>query len=318
MSYPRASPFEDCWFLTGPTASGKSADALEIAEKLGCEIIALDSMTLYRGMDVGTAKPSVEDRQRVGHHLLDVLDPSEPSSLADYLRRAEVATDDIRSRGKQPLFVGGTPLYLKACLRGMFEGPGANAELRRQLESEAAEHGTPTLHARLAEVDPKSALRILVNDLRRIVRALEIHALTGTPISDWQQEFATPADPPPKVACILRPREELRRRIGERVVAMLDAGWIDETKALFARVPSPGREARQAVGYKEIGEHLAGKMSFEEMVELVTTRTRQFAKRQMTWFGHLEELRVFETSEAERQKDLVGRLVEFFRPNGAR
>lgn len=306
-------PFDDCWFLTGPTASGKSAVALDLAESLGCEIIALDSMTLYRGMDIGSAKPSADDQRRVRHHLIDVLDPSESSSLADYLRRAEDAAADIRSRGKQPLFVGGTPLYLKACLRGMFEGPGADAELRARLEAEAAEFGVPALHAKLERVDPKAAERILVNDLRRIVRALEIHQLTGTPISEWQQEFAKPADPPPKVACILRPREELRRRIADRVLAMLNAGWIDETRALFARNPPPGREARQAVGYKEIAEHLAGGMSFDEMVELITIRTRQFAKRQMTWFRHLEELQVFETSEAEPHDGLVARLAEFFR-----
>ena len=312
MSASRKTPFADCWFLTGPTASGKSAVSLDVAEALDCEIVALDSMTLYRGMDLGSAKPSLEDQRRIRHHLLDVLDPSEPSSLADYLRRAEAAAIDIRSRGKQPLFVGGTPLYLKACLRGMFEGPGADAELRARLEAEAADMGVPSLHARLAEVDPKAAERILVNDLRRIVRALEIHTLTGRPISEWQQEFATPADPAPKVACILRPREELRRRIAERVSAMLDAGWIEETKVLFSRDPPPGREARQAVGYKEIADHLAGRMSFENMFELIVTRTRQFAKRQMTWFRHLEEIHAFETSEAEPHEKLLKRLIDFF------
>jgi tRNA dimethylallyltransferase len=306
-------PFADCWFLTGPTASGKSALALPLAESLGCEIIALDSMTLYRGMDIGSAKPTADDQRRVRHHLLDVLDPSEPSSLADYLKRAKAAAEEIRSRGKQPLFVGGTPLYLKACLRGMFEGPGADADLRRRLEEEAEQIGVPALHARLAEIDPKAAERILVNDLRRIVRALEIYTLTGRPISEWQQEFDRPADPPPKVACIVRPREELRSRIVERVTAMMNAGWIEEAKRLFERDPPPGREARQAVGYGEIIEHLAGKMSFDELVETVTIRTRQFAKRQMTWFRHLEEIRFFETSEQDDPIRLLDALTEFFR-----
>ena len=313
MTSPADRPFADCWFLTGPTASGKSALALPLAESLDCEIIALDSMTLYRGMDVGSAKPTPEDRHRVRHHLLDVLDPSEPSSLADYLKRAKSAVEDIRSRGKQPLFVGGTPLYLKACLRGMFEGPGADADLRKRLEAEAKDVGVPALHARLADIDPKAANRILVNDLRRIIRALEIHTLTGKPISHWQQEFDKPADPPPKVACVNRPREELRRRIAERVTLMMNVGWIEEAKRLFERDPPPGREARQAVGYGEIIEHLAGKMSFDELVETVTIRTRQFAKRQMTWFRHLEEIRFFETSEQDDPVRLLNALIEFFR-----
>jgi len=309
---PGDRPFADCWFLTGPTASGKSVLALPLAERLGCEIIALDSMTLYRGMDIGSAKPTADDRWRVPHHLLDVLDPSEPSSLAGYLKLARVAAKDIRERGKQPLFVGGTPLYLKACLRGMFEGPGADGTLRAELEVEAAVHGTPALHARLAEVDPKAASKILINDLRRIVRALEVYTLTGRPISEWQQEFDKPAVPPPKVACIVRPRGELRRRIAERVLEMLSAGWIDEAKRLFDRDPPPGREARQAVGYEEIAEHLAGNLGYEAMVEAITTRTRQFAKRQMTWFRHLEEITFFETSQQDDSKRLLEELVEFF------
>jgi tRNA dimethylallyltransferase len=313
VNSPGDRPFADCWFLTGPTASGKSALALLLAESLDCEIVALDSMTLYRGMDVGSAKPTAEDQRRVRHHLLDVLDPSEPSSLADYLKRAKAATEEIRTRGKQPLFVGGTPLYLKACLRGIFEGPGADVELRSRLEEEAAQVGVPALHARLAEVDPKAAARILVNDLRRIVRAIEVHTLTGKPISEWQQEFDKPAHPPPKVACLVRPREEIRRRIAERVTAMMNVGWIEETKRLFQRTPPPGREARQAVGYGEIIEHLAGKMSFDELVDIVTIRTRQFAKRQMTWFRHLEEIHFFETNEQDDPTRLLNALVDFFR-----
>jgi tRNA dimethylallyltransferase len=305
-------PFGDCWFLTGPTAGGKSAVALPLAERLGCEIIALDSMTLYRGMDVGSAKPTLDDQRRVRHHLLDVLDPSEPSSLADYLDRATAAAADVRSRGMRPLFVGGTPLYLKACLRGMFKGPGADVDLRRRLEEEAERVGVPALHERLAEVDPKAATKILVNDLRRIVRALEVYTLTGRPISDWQQEFDRPADPRPKTACIVRPREELRRRIANRVVAMLEVGWIEEARDLFARDPPPGREARQAVGYKEIDDYLAGRISVNELVETITIRTRQFAKRQMTWFRHLEEITCFETSEQDDPARLLAALMDFF------
>jgi tRNA dimethylallyltransferase len=187
-----------------------------------------------------------------------------------------------------------------------------DVDLRRRLEEEAHQIGTPALHQRLTEVDPKAGQRILVNDLRRIVRALEIYTLTGKPISDWQQEFDNPADPRPKVACLVRPREEIRRRIAERTQAMFAAGWIEEARQLFARTPPPGREARQAVGYEEIAEHLAGTMTFEQLVENVTIRTRQFAKRQMTWFRHLEELQFFETSEHDDPGRLTQGLVEFF------
>jgi tRNA dimethylallyltransferase len=298
----------ECWFLTGPTAGGKSAVAIEVAQKLDAEILALDSMTLYRGMDVGTAKPSAEDRLKVPHHLLDLLDPSESSSVAWYLKQAEAAAREVLGRGKKPLFVGGTPLYLKACLRGLFDGPPADPAFRAELEHDAKESGTPALHARLAAIDPLAASRILPGDLRRIVRALEVHRATGVPISDLQRQFETPADPAPKVACIVRPRLELRARIAERVYAMLASGWIDEVERLWNRKPGPGREARQAVGYFEISEHLAGNLDAAQMHEQIVIRTRQFSKRQMTWFRHIAECRLVETSDAEEQSALAERV----------
>lgn len=301
------------WFLTGATASGKSRVAIELAERLHAEIIAMDSMTLYRGMDIGTDKPTITDRARVRHHLVDVLDPSESASLDQYLKWAGSAVHEIRSRGKTPLFVGGTPLYLKACLRGIFEGPPADVDFRERLEKEAKATGVESLHERLRIIDPKAAGKILPGDLRRIIRAMEVHQKTGRPISDWQQEFDKSADPRPAVACIVRSREERRRRIDERVPHMLAAGWIDEVRRLTAPDRPPlSRVAAQAVGYEEIIEHLAGRLSLDEMVGLIQTRTRQFSKRQMTWFRHIEECTFFETSEEEPFESLLNRLTSFF------
>jgi tRNA dimethylallyltransferase len=294
-------PFEQALILTGPTACGKSALALELAERIGAEIVALDSMTVYRGMDIGTAKPTAAERARVPHHLIDVLDPWESLSVAWWLDRAGAACREIAARGKRPLFVGGTPFYIKALLHGLFPGPPGDEELRRTLEAEAERDGNAALHARLAVVDPKTAARLHANDIRRVVRALEVHALTGKPISDWQQTWDTPAftdspgSSPPLVTIpavrLELPRELLYERINQRVDAMLAAGWLHEVE-LLRELPRPlSREARQALGYRELLAYLDGTGTDREAtVELIRTHTRQFAKRQMTWFRHLPTL----------------------------
>ncbi len=293
--------FDHALILTGPTACGKSALALELAERIDAEIVALDSMTVYRGMDIGTAKPTSIERERVPHHLIDVLDPWESLTVAWWLEQAEEACRDITSRGKRPLFVGGTPFYLKALFHGLFPGPPADEELRRSLEVEAERDGNAALHARLAAVDPRTAARLHPNDVRRVVRALEVHTLTGKPISDWQQTWDTksfadnPAIVPPPVripAAVLElPREELYTRINQRVDAMLAAGWLDEVRRL-RELPRPlSREARQALGYRELLAYLDNTgLEWDETVERIRTHTRQFAKRQMTWFRHLPQL----------------------------
>ena len=294
------SAFERALILTGPTACGKSALALELAERIGAEIIALDSMTVYRGMDIGTAKPGPAERSRVPHHLIDVLDPWESLTVAWWLDRAAEASRDIVARGKLPLFVGGTPFYLKALLHGLFPGPPGNEALRQALEAEAERDGNAVLHARLTTVDPKTAARLHPNDVRRVVRALEVHTLTGKPISDWQQTWDTPSftdtpgSPPPVSipgVVLELPREALYTRINRRVEAMLAAGWLDEVRQL-RELPRPlSREAKQALGYRELLAHLDGSGSdWDETVELIRTHTRQFAKRQLTWFRHLPSL----------------------------
>jgi len=281
-----------CWFLTGPTAGGKTEVGVELAARIGAEIVSMDSMALYRHMDIGTAKPTRRQRGEVPHHLVDVLEPHEEYSLAQYLAAAERAVADIRVRGREALFVGGTPLYLKGLLRGIFHGPPADWEFRRGLDEEARRRGPGFLHERLAEVDPRAARRLHPNDTRRIIRALEVFAKTGQPISAHQQQFDTGL---PAAACRVFvldwPKEELHARIDRRVDEMFAAGLIDEVRGLLDRGQPLSKTARQALGYREVLEHLEGRRSAEETVALVKTHTRQFAKRQRTWFRSLSECR---------------------------
>lgn len=296
------SPFLRALILTGPTACGKSALALDLAEQIGAEIVALDSMTVYRGMDIGTAKPTLSERVRIPHHLIDVLDPWESLSVAWWLQHAARVCQEITIRGKRPLFVGGTLFYLKALLYGLFDGPPGDEQLRRELEDLAEREGKASLHARLATVDPASAARLHPNDVRRVVRALEVYQLTGKPLSQWQQTWDTPsfahliqnAPQPLQIPAVVLelPRDVLYDRINRRVDSMLAAGWLEEVRRL-TELPHPlSREARQALGYRELLDYLNGNGgSWKETINLIQTRTRQFAKRQLTWFRHFPQLR---------------------------
>lgn len=287
----RLSEFEDCWLLTGPTAGGKTAVGIELAQRIGAEIVSVDSMALYRGMDIGTAKPTRDERELVRHHLIDALDPHEEASVAWYVDAARAAADDIRRRGRAVLFVGGTPLYLKALTRGLFDGPPADWQLRQQLKEWADQAPPGALHARLAAVDSVAAGRLHPHDTRRLVRALEVYELTGRPISQWQTQFERQPAPQPRWFALAWPRETLGQRIDQRVDAMFAAGLVDETAALLAAPQPPGKTARQAVGYREVIAHLQGGLTLDETVALVKTKTRQFAKRQLTWFRSLPEFR---------------------------
>jgi tRNA dimethylallyltransferase len=280
----------ECWYLTGPTASGKTTVGLELALRLDAEIVSLDSMAVYRGMDVGTAKPALEQRARVPHHLIDIRDPTEVFSVSDYLRAAAEVVADIRARGKQVLFVGGSPLYLKGLLRGMCESPPADEGFRRQVLEEAEHVGLDALHARLRQVDPLSAARLHPHDVRRVVRALEVYTRTGQPISHRQLQFdeGTPAEQC-RVFVLDWPRETLYRRIDARVAQMFARGLVDEVRGLLDRYASLGKTASQAVGYREVQQHLLGTWTLDQTVRATQTRTRQFAKRQLTWFRGLCE-----------------------------
>jgi tRNA dimethylallyltransferase len=299
--------FQPALILTGPTGCGKTALGVTLAEGLGAEIISMDSMALYRRMDIGTAKPTAEERRRVRHHLVDVLEPWEAGSVAWWLQEAAACVADIERRGQRVLVVGGTPLYLKALLRGLFDGPPADPQLRQRLTQQAAGPGGQVLYQRLAAIDPATAARLHPNDRRRIIRALEVWELTGRPMSAWQEQWrrnrepktgdrnlrAATSSPQLSARCLWLdlPREELYARINSRVEQMLAAGLVEEVRAC-RQLPRPlSREASQALGYKEILAYLDGQTSLDEAVVQIKTRSRNFAKRQITWFRHLPECR---------------------------
>ncbi|MSR57525.1 MAG: tRNA (adenosine(37)-N6)-dimethylallyltransferase MiaA [Planctomycetaceae bacterium] len=301
---------QQCWFLAGPTAVGKTALSLELAERLGAEIVALDSMTFYRGMDIGTAKPDAATRAQVPHHLLDILDPHEEFSLADYLRAVEQVCGEIFARNRVPLFVGGTGLYLRTVLRGVLEGPPADWVIRRRWEQFALSQGEPALHARLAEVDPTLAQKLHPNDVRRIIRGLEVFELTGVRLSQQQQQPPRPvAVRSQHVYWLSPPRDWLSARIDARVRQMFDDGLIEEVSRLLEAEKPLSRTARQALGYKEVINHLERGTGRAEVLELVQTRTRQFSKRQHTWFRNLEECRAIEIRGDENPSALVNQLT---------
>ena len=299
MEFP-VSLLQRCWFITGPTASGKSAAAIHLAQRLHAEIISLDSMAVYREMTIGTAKPSAADQQRVRHHLIDIADPAEDFSVTEFVQLALNAARDIVSRDRIPLFVGGTGLYLRSILRGMFEGPEANWELRNRWEQLAIQNGPDWLLSELATRDPVTAGRLHPNDMRRIIRAIEVFELTGKPLSEDQQHRPRPPeDQPACVVWLQPPRKWLHERINRRIDLMMLEGWLDETRSLLSNDPPPGRTARQALGYQELIRHLEGEIALEAAVEQIKISTRQFAKRQHTWFRNLEECRPLEMTGTE-------------------
>lgn len=285
-------PVTDVWYLTGATASGKTRIGVELARLLNAEILSLDSMAVFRGMDIGTAKPSAADRQATPHHLLDLVEPDGDFSLAQYLAAAHTTIADVRRRGREVLFVGGTPLYLKSLLRGLCQGPPADWEFRSQIEAEIQEAGLASLHRRLELLDPLAAAKLHPNDKRRIIRALEVIHLTGLPLSHSQTQFdELPPQPARRLFVLNWPRAVLHDRIGERVDQMFADGLVEEVRGLITRHAALSRTALQAVGYREVIEHLRGERDLPATIELVKARTRQFARRQETWFRSLAECR---------------------------
>ncbi len=303
------SLFHNAIYLTGPTAVGKTLLGVSLARRLGAEIIALDSMTLYRRMDIGTAKPTLEERSDIPHHLIDVLEPSAAASVADYRRWTADVLTGIAERGRTPLFVGGTALYLKALLRGLFEGPGGDPAVREVLEGDADRLGDAALHDRLRGLDPRSADRLHPNDRRRVIRALEVAITTGRPLSEHQTEHDCPAPGNVAVLALDRPRPEVHDRINRRVEAMFAAGLVAEVRGLIAEDPPLSPVAAQGVGYREAIDLIAGRINSATAVAQTQARTRQFAKRQATWFRGLAEVRSFPLEPDEALEVTVDRLL---------
>ena len=273
-------------FLMGPTASGKTDLAVALTEALPCEIISVDSALIYKGMDIGSAKPEPEVLAKAPHKLVDILDPAEAYSAADFREDALALMADMTARGKIPLLVGGTMMYFKVLRDGMAQLPAANDQIRQQLLQQAEEQGWETLHQRLIEVDPEASRRIKPADTQRLQRALEVYELTGKPLSQWHSEQEDQRLPYNVINFAVSPEDRavLHERIALRFKLMLDAGFMDEARQLFARDDlNPSMPSVRCVGYRQAWAYLSGEYGYEEMVEKGIIATRQLAKRQLTW-----------------------------------
>jgi tRNA dimethylallyltransferase len=287
--------------LTGPTATGKTELALLLAEALPLEIVSMDSALVYRGMDIGTAKPSLRIRERVAHHLIDIRDPADAYSAGQFVADAKAAALTIEARGRIPLLVGGTLLYLSALRRGLAKLPRADAQLRRRIDALAAEHGWPAMHARLGRLDPAAAARIAPMDRQRIQRALEVYELTGEAISAQQRRPPDGGVSVTTLALVEDDRAALGRRIELRFDAMVEAGFVDEVSTLMARGDlDPELPAMRAVGYRQLWAYLSGDYGWPEARRRALTATRRLAKRQMTWLRSEREARLLRASDSKR------------------
>lgn len=302
--------------IVGPTAGGKTDLSLLVAEMLAeqtgraPEIISADSVQIFRGLDIGSAKPTLPERRGIPHHLIDIVEPDGSYSVHQWLGDAERTIDQVRARGGLPIVVGGTHLYIKALLDGLFEGPEPDPDLRERLTA----RGLPTLRSELEQIDPAAADRIHPNDLRRTVRALEVFHQTGTPISVLQSQWdrAHPRRPDLHVFALLWPTELINRRINQRVRQMMEAGLVEEVRNLSPRL---GGQSREALGYKQVLAALAGRMSMDEAFEQIKIETRRFAKNQRTWLKRLAQhqqysgLTLFDSPDAPLASQIVSQCV---------
>jgi tRNA dimethylallyltransferase len=270
--------------VLGPTASGKSGLALALAERLGGEIVCCDSQQVYVGMDVGTAKPTAAERQRVPHHGLDLVTPDQPFHAARWAEVARAAIHAITGRGRLPIVVGGTGLYYRALTAGLFEAPPSDPAIRARHREQASRDGVAALHTQLAAIDPEAAAAIRAGDLMRISRALEVHEQTGVPISILRRQAAPPRPLAPTVLLLDPPLDELRARIAARVADMLAAGFLDEVRTLRAAGYGPALKPLQALGYRQLGQVLDGALSLADAAAQTIQATAQYARRQRTWF----------------------------------
>nr|WP_235918936.1 tRNA (adenosine(37)-N6)-dimethylallyltransferase MiaA [Heliomicrobium undosum] len=303
-----ANPLLPLVQIVGPTAVGKSDAGIAVAQRFNGEIISGDSMQVYRGMDIGTAKLKQEERGGILHHMIDILDPDEPFSVADFQRRVTTLIPEIVSRGRLPILVGGTGLYVRSIIDHYeFTEEAIDLELRRRLEQEADTSGLEALHGRLAEVDPRAAARIHVNDRKRIIRALEVYQLTGRRQSDFHYADSV-RQPKYQLApiALTMDRQELYRRIDLRAQIMIESGLVEEVKGLLKRGYAPTLPSMQAIGYKEIVGYLQGEYDLAQALYLLQRDTRHFAKRQYTWFRRDTRLIWFAADAIERERLMEG------------
>jgi tRNA dimethylallyltransferase len=298
-------------FLVGPTAVGKSAVALELARLIEVEIVSADSMQVYRGMDIGTAKPTVAERACVPHHLIDVCEVSDAFDAKRFVDLASQIIASIHARGNTALVVGGTGLYVRALRHGLFEGPSRNEELRARLEK----MNTAQLFEELRGVDPETAQRIDRHNPRRLVRALEVFHETGQPISVLQRQWLNdePKNNASPLFCLSRDRDDLHARIEKRIDEQVAAGWVEEVRRLLPQGVEKNATAMQAAGYRELIAHVRGDLSLDEAVALIKTRTRQLAKRQLTWFRREPQVDWIEIGREEHSLDTANRILELVR-----
>ncbi len=298
--------------VVGPTASGKTALALALAERLETEIVSADSMQIYRGMEIGTAAPTAEEQARVRHHFVGFLEPGEHFSAGEFGRQARELVARLNAEGKPAVVAGGSGLYVRALIDGLFPGPARDPQLRRRLQAEAETHGVEALYGRLQAVDPEYAGIVLPGDLRRIVRGLEVYELTGTPLSRLHREHRALAEPLPAVQVALDlPRPTLYARIDARVDRMLASGLIEEVEALLAKGYEAHLRQIRSLGYREMIAYIKGEQSYAEAVELMKRNTRRFAKRQLSWFRSDPRIRWLPAADGPPDPD---RVLELLRP----
>jgi len=305
----RAFPTGRTVFVVGPTGVGKTEASLWLAKRIDAEIVSADSMLVYRGMDIGTAKPTPEERAAVKHHLIDVLEPTESFSVGKYRQLAKNVIAQIHGRGKIALVCGGTGLYVRAMVDGLFEGPAADWQLRKELQAEAERSGRESLHAKLMEVDPETAEKLSPKDVRRVIRSLEVHSRAHRPISELQSQWKQRRHGPTMFGLTMN-RSLLYQRIEERVDRMFERGLVEETKRLLERGLRTNRTAMQAIGYKEVTGYLDGAYSLEEAKKLLKRNSRRYAKRQLTWFRKDDRIEWYNSDDYATRQELYESLLE--------